>query len=62
MSMKGHWVRIRKIEQDGETMYESRCDLFPDAVVFEDKAEDAVSAMCDVVDALVIEMAKKLPR
>lgn len=45
-------------------MYEARCDMFPDAAVFENTADDAYQAMHDVIVMMLeayVETFGKVP-
>jgi hypothetical protein len=61
--MKGYIIRIRRVEMDGEIMYEGRHDMAPDAVVFEDTADKAYDSMSQVLlDLLDTCNPKRLSR
>ena len=57
--MKEMWLRIRRFESEGdhpgdvEIMYEARCDLFPDAAIFADTADEAYEQMTVLVPELM---------
>ena len=55
--MRDVWIRIRKIrnaDTDNKIMFEARVDLFPDAAVYEDTADEAYENM----RALIPEMTE----
>ena len=68
--MKDMWIRIRKFDSEGdhpgeiEVMYESRCDMFPDAAMFADTADKAYEEMTMMVPEMMehyFETFGKLP-
>lgn len=51
--MRDVWIRIRKIAYNGETSFEARVDLFPEAAVYEPTADEAYNGMRALLPDLV---------